>query len=122
MTSSAISLNEIHANSLLASTFTHPREVLANPFLDTLQKRCILATWASDAFAVEAKPWLRQIPGSASQVRVGDIINALKMLDNSDGSPPCASRSSIPKPRVRMTRAVGQTAWENRRRMPDLHC
>ena len=71
MTFSAMSqYDDIHANSLLASTFSHPREVLANPLLDVLQKRCILATWASDAFAVEGKPWLRQIPGSDRQVSV----------------------------------------------------
>ncbi|TQS33858.1 hypothetical protein Golomagni_05783 [Golovinomyces magnicellulatus] len=88
MSVSAMSMNEIHANSLLASTFSYPREVLANPFLDKLQKRCVLATWASDAFAVEGKPWLRQLPGSAMQVRIGDIIAALKMLDDDDGPPP----------------------------------
>ena len=112
MTSSAMSMNEIHANSLLASTFTHPREVLANPFLDALQKRCILATWASDAFAVEGKPWLRQIPGSAVQIRIGDVLDALKLLDDDDGPPPAAARAPLLKPRVRTTRAVGQTAWE----------
>src|SRR6478609_5059996 len=119
MTSFVSSVNEIHANSLLASTFTHPREVLANPFLDTLQKRCILATWASDAFAVEGKPWLRQIPGSATQVRIGDIVNALKMLDDGDGTPPCPAQSAIPRT-LRKTRAVGQTAWEKRRRLADV--
>lgn len=101
---------EIHANSLLASTFGHPREVLANPFLDVLQKRCILATWASDAFAVEGKPWLRQIPGSDRQVRIGDIIAALRSLDGDDGPPTNMQRMT--RPRTSATRAVGQTAWE----------
>ncbi len=120
MSVSAMSMNEIHANSLLASTFSYPREVLANPFLDKLQKRCVLATWASDAFAVEGKPWLRQLPGSAMQVRIGDIIAALKMLDDDDGPPPCPTRSSLPK-RISAARAVGQTAWESRRRLADIH-
>lgn len=87
MTKSAMSYYEIHANSLLASTFEHPREVLANPFLDTVQKCCILATWASDALAVQGKPWLRQIPDSERQVRTGDIIAALKSLNGDDGPP-----------------------------------
>lgn len=56
MSISAMSMNEIHANSLLASTFTHPREVLANPFLDALQKRCVLAAWASDASPSRGNP------------------------------------------------------------------
>ena len=120
MSISAKSMNEIHANSLLASTFTHPREVLANPFLDALQKRCVLAAWASDAFAVEGKPWLRQLPGSNAQVRIGDIIAALKVLDDDDGAPPCPGRATIPKTR-RPIRAVGQTARESRRRLADIH-
>lgn len=121
MSISAMSMNEIHANSLLASTFTHPREVLANPFLDVLQKRCVLATWASDAFAVGGKPWLRQLPGSNAQVRIGDIIAALKMLDDDDGTPPCLclGRATIPKSH-RATPAVGQTAWESRRCLADI--
>lgn len=113
-------LNDIHANSLLASTFRHPKEVLANPFLEVVQKRCILATWASDVFAVEGKPWLRQLPGSGIQVRIGDIIAALKMLDDGDGSPPCPGRSFLPK-RQGVIRAVGQTALEDRRRLADIH-
>lgn len=114
MTKSAMSYyNEIHANSLLASTFEHPREVLANPFLDTVQKRCILATWASDAFAVQGKPWLRQIPGSDQQVRIGDIIAALKSLDGDDGPPTNMQR--MMHPRRDTARAVGQTAWEHKR-------
>jgi hypothetical protein len=112
--------DEIHANSLLASTFSHPREVLANPFLDALQKRCVLATWASDAFAVEGKPWLRQIPGSSRQIRIGDILAALRILDEDEGPPPSTQVAHIPKPITR-TRAIGQTASEVRRRSADIH-
>lgn len=121
MTPSAMSMNEIHANSLLASTFTHPRQVLANPFLDTLQKRCVLAAWASDAFAVEGKPWLRQIPGSDETIRIGDILAALRSLDDDDSPrPPGMSRMQLPRPPIRV-RAVGQTAREGRRRVVDAH-
>lgn len=114
MTTSAMSLDKIHANSLLASTFSHPREVLASPFLDHLQKRCILATRASDAFAVQDKPWLRQIPGSNVQVRIGDIILALKTLDGDGGLPSGAQRIALPKSLLR-TRAIGQAAYEGKR-------
>jgi len=121
MTSAAMSMNEIHANSLLARTFSHPREVLANPFLDTLQKRCILAAWASDAFTVEGKPWLRQIPGSHETVRIGDILAALRSLDEDDGPPPKTSRMPLPEAPIRV-RAVGQTVGEDRRRrLADIH-
>lgn len=115
MTTSAMSIYQIHAHSLLASTFSHPREVLAAPLLDTLQKRCVLAAWASDVFAVEGKPWLRQLPGSGNQIRIGDILAALRQLDGDDPPPraPSALRPIKLKPR---TRAIGQTALEQRRR------
>ncbi|WP_398467040.1 hypothetical protein [Tardiphaga sp.] len=121
MTNSAMSMDQIHANSLLASTFSHPKEVLASPFLDTVQKRCVLATWASDAFAVEGKPWLRQIPGCTSQIRIGDILSALRTLDGDDGPPANAARMAFPAP-SRRTRAIGQTAFELKRlRRSDIH-
>lgn len=120
MTTSAMSIyDEIHANSLLASTFRHPREVLANPFLDSLQKRCVLATWASDAFAVEGKPWLRQLPGSNEQIRIGDILAALRTLDGDDGPPSKSQRLSLPKKPVH-TRAIGQTFMERKVRNSDI--
>jgi hypothetical protein len=55
---------DIHANSILAATFSHPEDVLAAPQLSTAEKRCVLAAWASDAFAVDDNPWLRQLPGA----------------------------------------------------------
>lgn len=116
-----MSLNEIHANSLLAGTFTHPREVLANPFLDTLQKRCILAAWASDAFTVQGKLWLCQIPGSNETVRIGDTLAVLSSLDEDDNPQPKTSRMPLPEAPIRV-RAVGQTALEDRRRrFADIH-
>lgn len=119
MTASATTLHDIHANSLLASTFNNPKEVLANPFLDPLQKRCVLAAWASDAFAVESKPWLRQLPGSADAVPIGDILAALKILDHQDdarngdgpkdGPKGGAKRARKPQPFIK-TRAFGRLA------------
>jgi hypothetical protein len=120
MTNSAMSINQIHANSLLASTFNHPREVLASPFLDIVQKRCVLAAWASDAFAVEGKPWLRQIPGSCQEIRIGDILSALRTLDGDDGPPSKSQRMPRPAPFKRV-RAVGQTAFELKRLRGDIH-
>ncbi len=120
MTISAVSMNDIHANFLLAGTFMHPREVRATPFLNTMQKRCVLAAWASDAFAVEGKPWLRQIPGSNETVRIGDILAALRSLDQDDTHPqPKMSQMRLPGSPIRV-RAVGQTAGEDRRRLADI--
>jgi hypothetical protein len=71
----------IHAQSILASTFSHPDEVLENEILSITEKRCVLAAWASDAFAVEAKPWLRQLPGNDTPVLLAEIMRALRLLD-----------------------------------------
>lgn len=87
---------DIHANSLLATTFSNPREVLSNPVLSRAEKRCVLAAWASDAFAVEGNPWLRQLPGSSAPVLVADILAALRRLDDDDDPPPCAGAMRVP--------------------------
>lgn len=79
---------DIHANSLLATTYSHPADVLKNQLLSPLEKRCILAAWASDAFAVRDNPWLREIPGSSNPIPVKDILAALRQLDDDDNGPP----------------------------------
>jgi hypothetical protein len=63
-----------------ATAFNTPMDVVANPSLSTQEKRAILASWASDACAVEAAPDLRR-PPSAPLVRFDDIMDALKRLD-----------------------------------------
>jgi hypothetical protein len=57
-----------------------PAEVLADNDLTTSEKRAILASWASDACAVEAAPDLRQ-PEDGPLVRFDDIMDALQQLD-----------------------------------------
>jgi hypothetical protein len=86
---------DIHANSLLATIFSHPSEVLSDPILSTAEKRCIFAAWASDAFAVEGSPWLRQLPGSPHAVPVSEIFAALRDLDDVD-PPPVAGVLRVP--------------------------
>ena len=81
-------LFDIHANSILAATYSDPSEVFADPSLSSLEKRCVLAAWASDAFAVENSPWLRQLPGSPTAIPVGRILSALRDLDEEDDDPP----------------------------------
>ena len=61
--------------------FTHPSEVLAHPALSKQEKRAVLASWASDAYAVEAAPALRCPPGSETPVPLTDIMEALRNLD-----------------------------------------
>ena len=43
--------------------FRHPREVLTHPQLTSGEKRAILASWASDACALENAPGLRCLTG-----------------------------------------------------------
>ena len=63
-----------------AGAFRNPMEVVNDPDMTTQEKRAILASWASDACAVEAAPDLRQ-PPAAPVVRFDDIMDALKRLD-----------------------------------------
>ena len=63
--------------------FRHPRAVLAHPGLSRAEKRAILASWASDARAVESCPTLRCLPGCrAEPVPIDEILAALQALDD----------------------------------------
>ena len=63
-----------------AQAFGHPSDVVNDPDLTLNEKRAILASWASDACAVEAAPDLRRGPGGPV-VRFEDIMDALRTLD-----------------------------------------
>jgi hypothetical protein len=63
-----------------ADAFSHPQEVVADPDLSINEKRAILASWASDASAVEAMPALRRSPAGRA-VTFDEIMDALKELD-----------------------------------------
>jgi hypothetical protein len=64
-----------------AQAFGHPRNVVGDPDLTLNEKRAILASWASDACAVEAAPMLRRPPGAERLVPFDDIMDALRTLD-----------------------------------------
>jgi len=64
-----------------AQAFAHPRDVVADADLTLNEKRAILASWASDACAVEAAPALRHLPGGDRPVPIDDILLALQQLD-----------------------------------------
>ena len=68
-----------------ARAFDHPDEVVENPDLTLNEKRAILASWASDACAVEAAPALRRPLGSRRPVKVDEILEALRTLDKLAG-------------------------------------
>ena len=69
-------------NQLLhpARAFGHPSDVLGDPDLTLNEKRAVMASWASDACAIEAAPDLRSNARGAP-VRFDDIMEALRTLD-----------------------------------------
>lgn len=70
-----------------AKHFAHPRDVLVAADIGADEKRAILASWASDIFAIESVPALRLCPGTEKAISYDDIIEALKTLDR-DGQQP----------------------------------
>jgi hypothetical protein len=79
---------ELDLENLLhpAQAFEHPRHVVEDPDLTLNEKRAILASWASDACAIEAAPALRQAPCSGQPVRFDDVMEALRALDQQAGA------------------------------------
>jgi len=63
-----------------AKAFAHPMGVVRDPDLTLNEKRAVLASWASDACALEAAPDLR-VTNSGRVVRWDDIMDALRTLD-----------------------------------------
>ena len=67
-----------------AQAFEHPSDVVNDLDLTLNEKRAILASWASDACAVESAPALRKPPGN-EPIRFDDIMDALRELDRQAG-------------------------------------
>ena len=77
--------------------FRHPREVLRYPGLSRAEKRAILASWASDARAVDSCPTLRCLPGCrAEPVPIDDVLAATQALDGT----PAPSGQATGKTRI----------------------
>lgn len=73
-----------------AAHYDSPADVLNAEELSPPEKRIILSSWASDMYAVESCPALREIPGMSHTVRLADILSALRKLDadNDNDDPP----------------------------------
>jgi hypothetical protein len=71
-----------------AAYYDSPADVLSDDSLSMAEKRVILSSWASDMYAVESCPALREIPGMGKIVRLSDILGALRQLDSDDDDPP----------------------------------
>lgn len=67
------------------SHFRRPFDIARHPTLEPEVKRAILASWASDAAAVEGRPALRRPPGLKKPVPVDDVLAALRSLDGPSG-------------------------------------
>jgi hypothetical protein len=78
-----------------AQAFNYPSEAVNDPDLTVNEKRAILASWASDACAIEAAPELRA--GPKVPVRFEDIMEALRALDHQANAAgfrgPCSPRA-----------------------------
>src|SRR4051812_31371894 len=89
-----------------AQCFGHPLDVVSDPDLSLNEKRAILASWASDACAIEAAPALRKTP-TGGVVPFDDIMDAIRALDRefaaarwvrSNAKSPSISRRGISGP------------------------
>jgi hypothetical protein len=61
--------------------FERPDDVLKDPALDNEEKRAALASWASDACAVEGRPAWRRLPGSETVIPLAEILAALQRVE-----------------------------------------
>ena len=79
------SRQDFDLNSLLhpARAFPRPIDVVEDPDLTVTEKRAILASWASDACAVQDTPALRR-PAEGASVSFDDVMDALKKLDGAE--------------------------------------
>jgi hypothetical protein len=68
-----------------SGAFSHPSDVVHDPDLTVGEKRAILASWASDACAVESAPALRIAPVGSRPVTFDDVMDALRILDQQAG-------------------------------------
>jgi len=67
------------------SRLLHPFDVARHPSMEPEVKRAILASWASDRFAVRNKPALRKPPGLRDPIPVDDVFAALDAIDSPPG-------------------------------------
>jgi len=79
-----------------SQVYEHPSEVVNDPDLSLNEKRAVLASWASDACAVEAAPALRKGPNGRT-VEFDEVMDALRTLDRQVNAAPDSPRK---RPRI----------------------
>jgi hypothetical protein len=90
-------------NALLlhpAQAFSHPSDVVNDPDLTLNEKRAILASWASDACAVDSTPALRCAPNGGRPVGFDDVMDALRALDQLDATDSARYRRVVRRRRI----------------------
>ncbi|HEY0330183.1 MAG TPA: hypothetical protein VGC77_13915 [Rhodopseudomonas sp.] len=97
-----------------AAGLSDPEAVLRAPSLSRSEKRATLASWASDAHAVESQPWLRRIPGRDAPLPLAAILEALRRLDD-DPDPPPKGGMAIRLEDVRRRSRVAADGWRRQR-------
>src|SRR5947209_2268185 len=97
-----------------ARAFGHPSQVVNDPDLTLNEKRAILASWASDACAVEACPSLRYVPGGKKPVQFDDVMEALRALDKQAQQGDAAARYGRVLRRGRLLSKRSETTDGNR--------
>ena len=75
-----VSQPESPAQPREAAIYTHPDDVTSDSKLTTAEKRAVLASWISDARAIENAPSLRRLD-SGAVVDLDAILKALRSLD-----------------------------------------
>lgn len=89
-----------------SQVFEHPRDVVSDPDLTLNEKRAILASWASDACAIEAAPTLRKTP-AGRVVSFDEIMDAMRALDQELAAAQATRRTSTKWPSVNRRRMSG---------------
>jgi hypothetical protein len=88
-----------------SQVFDHPEDVVNDPDLSLNEKRAVLASWASDACAIEAAPALRKSP-TGRVVEFDEIMDAFRALDKQAQASP--ARQHMGRPSVARNRGSGQ--------------
>ena len=126
LTAAGLHLNETSAPDVDLDTILHPARVFAHPSqvvqhagLSLQEKRAILASWASDACAIDSAPGLRTGPPDGKPVSFDEVMDALRMLDGASPEPQAwrprraARRKPLPFGRGRIWRRFGGSGSEH---------
>ncbi|HLG83885.1 MAG TPA: hypothetical protein VKY22_22970 [Bradyrhizobium sp.] len=97
------------------SYYDSPDDVLQDVKLSTAEKRLILSSWASDMYAVESHPALREVPGIPHRLHLADILAALKQLDDGNDPPPRGGLAMRPPRFTRLDCAASHERIDVRR-------